>query len=90
MRRLNKNILEDGCLRTHRRENLKSYKNILIEEMNKLYSSVIVLMFIVRCDITIALMRLAVRNDLLHWLCTSEFLLKQYVLLSVCIHDCSV
>jgi hypothetical protein len=42
------------------------------------------------CDTTYVLKRLAVLSVLLHWPCTSEFVLKQHVLLSVCFHDCSV
>lgn len=38
--------------------------------------------FNIRFDITYVLDRLSVRNDV-HWLCTSELLLKQHVLLPV-------
>jgi hypothetical protein len=58
---------------------------ILTEEMNQLHRNRILLMF----NITYVLQRFAVRNDLLHWLCISELVLGQHVLLSVCSHECS-
>jgi hypothetical protein len=48
------------------------------------------LMFDVRFDELYVLNWLAVQNELLHWLCTSELILKQCVLLSVWFHDCFI
>jgi hypothetical protein len=53
-------------------------KIILIEEINQLHSNGILLVFNVRCDVTYELRRFAVRNYILHWLCTSELVLKQH------------
>jgi hypothetical protein len=57
---------------------------ILTEEMKWL------LTLNVRYDITYVLKQLALQNELLHWLCTSQFALKEHVLLSVRSRNCSV
>ena len=41
-------------------------------------------------DITCVLRLFAVRNDLLHWLCTSKLILKRHVLSSVWFRGCSI
>jgi hypothetical protein len=63
---------------------------ILIEEINQLHRNGILLTFNVHCDITHVFKQPDVQNYLLHWLCTSELILKQHVLLSVYFHDCSI
>jgi hypothetical protein len=57
--------------------------------MNKLQRDCILLVFNVNCDITYILKKLIVRNDLLHWTCTSGLFLKEHVLPSLCSHNCS-
>jgi hypothetical protein len=58
--------------------------------MNQLHRGCILLMSNVCCDRTYVLVRLAVRYDLLHWICASELVLKQRVLLFICFHVRSV
>lgn len=46
------------------------------EEMNALHRNDIILMFYILYDVKYKLQRLAVRKDLLRWLCTSVLILK--------------
>jgi hypothetical protein len=68
----------DGWKGRKVKETRRINKIIVTEEINHTHKNGILLMFNVRCDL-----QLAVRNDSLDSLCTSELVLKQRVIIPV-------